>query len=161
MPASASCDELLCFLKQTVMGDGMHNLIDGFMIGAAFGYCSNSVAWSIAVSTIAHEFAQEVGDYVTLTLRAGVKPMMALLINFLTGLSVFIGAITALAGDPSDEVRAMIHGLRILATCFIRALCCDCTTCITCSRSCKASFQAITGYAQARCTDDVYYAVCC
>lgn len=88
-----------------MLGDGMHNLVDGFVIGIAFTYCSSSVAWSIAATTISHEIAQELGDYVNLTVRAGLKPPLALGLNFVAGIPIFLGAIIALGGDPSAEVR--------------------------------------------------------
>lgn len=91
-----------------VIGDGVHNLFDGFIIGAAFTFCDSSFGWAIVGSTIVHEIAQEIGDFVTLTMRAGLKPLHALLVNFIAGLPVFMGVIIALAGDPSAEVRTPI-----------------------------------------------------
>lgn len=50
-----------------LVGDAMHNLCDGFFIGAAFRYCGDSRAWTIASVTIVHELSQELVDYILLT----------------------------------------------------------------------------------------------
>jgi UTP--glucose-1-phosphate uridylyltransferase len=92
----------------TVIGDGMHNLMDGFIIGIAFTHCNNGLAWSITASTIAHELAQELGDFVTLTVRAGLRPASALFVNFMCGTTVILGTVIAMAGNPSEEVQGLI-----------------------------------------------------
>merc|ERR1711997_193215 len=48
-------------------GDFMHNLCDGFFVGAALKDCSEAKAWSIAVETILHELPQELSHYLILT----------------------------------------------------------------------------------------------
>lgn len=93
----------------------MHNLVDGIVIGIAFSYCSSNKGWAIAAATIGHEIAQELGDYVVMTVRAGMRPAFALGVNFVAGLTVFLGVIIAMAGDPSQEVR-MAQGYGIFQT---------------------------------------------
>merc|ERR1739844_707542 len=79
-------------------GDFMHNLCDGFFVGAAFKECSDSMAWGIAVGTILHEIPQELSDYLILTgPQVGLSTVTALMINFICGTSVLIGAIIVLA----------------------------------------------------------------
>ena len=41
-----------------LLGDLMHNLVDGFFIGAAFRYCGTSFGWSMTGMTVVHELAQ-------------------------------------------------------------------------------------------------------
>ena len=91
-----------------LVGDGLHNLIDGFLIAFAFQWCSYGRGWQIAAATIGHEIGQEIADFSILTLRAGLKPITALSINFLSGTTVVIGAIIATASKPSDEVMGLI-----------------------------------------------------
>jgi len=80
----------------------MHNLVDGFFIGAAFSGCARSMAWTITAATVYHELAQEVSDYMVLTTAGGLKPFTALAFNFVSGWSVVLGVIIILAKDVSD-----------------------------------------------------------
>merc|ERR1719331_24387 len=54
-------------LAGVLLGDFMHNLVDGIVIGIAFTGCGKSFGWGITASTIYHELAQEVSDYLVLT----------------------------------------------------------------------------------------------
>merc|ERR1711865_331486 len=81
----------------------MHNLCDGFFIGAAFKGCGSTFGWTVAVGTIAHELAQELADYVVLTGETcKLRPVIALALNFLSGTSVLLGAVIVLAADVSN-----------------------------------------------------------
>jgi zinc and cadmium transporter len=78
---------------QNLIGDGLHNFIDGLAIIAAF---SNNVAlgWIVLVSIASHEIPQEIGDFGVL-LYSGFSKAKALLFNFLSALTslagIFIG----------------------------------------------------------------------
>jgi len=89
---------LLCGI---LVGDFLHNLCDGFFIGAAFLGCGSSMGWSVTAATIYHELAQEIADYVVLTdpKRGALKPVIALTINFISGTSVVFGTLIILAQD--------------------------------------------------------------
>ena len=50
-----------------LLGDFMHNLVDGFFIGFGFMMCKDSFGWMITGTTIGHEIAQEIADYLVLT----------------------------------------------------------------------------------------------
>jgi len=91
-------------LSSVLIGDFIHNLVDGIVIGAAFVGCSSSMAWGITGSTIAHELAQEIADYIVLTspVHGNLTPVTALLLNFLSGTSVILGAIIVLASNVSN-----------------------------------------------------------
>jgi len=93
-----------------LLGDFLHNLVDGLVIAAAFSGCSDSVAWGITGATVAHELAQELSDYLVLTdpKQGALKKPVALLFNFLSGLSVTLGAIIYLA---QDEVSNRSQGM--------------------------------------------------
>jgi len=86
-----------------LIGDFMHNLCDGFFIGAAFKGCGSTFGWTVATGTIAHEIAQELSDYVVLTGEAcGLRPVVALGLNFLSGTSVLLGVIIVLSSEVSN-----------------------------------------------------------
>jgi len=92
-------------LSGVLIGDFMHNFCDGIFMGTAFRYCSSSLAWNIAAATIGHEIAQEISDYVVLTnpAQGGLKPAVALLLNFLSGTSVLFGVIAILGSDEIGD----------------------------------------------------------
>lgn len=89
-----------------LIGDGLHNFIDGLVIGASF-----LVAWPLGVATtlavITHEIPQELGDFATL-LYAGYKTKKALWLNLLSGLASVLGAIAAIfIGAQSESFLAL------------------------------------------------------
>lgn len=76
-----------------LIGDGIHNMVDGVLIAAAFLTDVHlGVVTSIAV--IAHEIPQELGDFAVL-LHSGFSRGKALLYNVLTSLTTVIGGVVA------------------------------------------------------------------
>jgi zinc transporter ZupT len=92
-------------LSGVLLGDFMHNLVDGIIIGVGFSQCGKSFGWSITASTVYHELAQELSDYIVLTdpNQGGLKPVQALVFNFISGLSVMLGAIILLSMDTMEN----------------------------------------------------------
>ncbi len=90
--------------------DFCHNLCDGIFVGAAFNVCGGAFGWSVASATVIHEVAQELSDYTILVspTQGGLHPLAALALNFLSGLSVVIGAIIVLAAQVSDLSTGLI-----------------------------------------------------
>ncbi len=74
-----------------LIGDGIHNFVDGVLIAAAF---SVSVPLGIitALAVVAHEIPQELGDFVIL-LEAGMGRWRAYWLNFLVALATPIAAL--------------------------------------------------------------------
>jgi len=91
-----------------LIGDFMHNLVDGFFLGVAFLYCP-SAGYKMAGMTIVHEIAQELADFVILTGPKGkLKPKTALTLNFVSGLSVLLGGIIVLAVDVDSAAIGLL-----------------------------------------------------
>jgi len=79
-----------------LIGDGIHNFVDGVLIAAAFlTDVKLGIVTSLAVA--AHEIPQEVGDFAIL-LHSGFSKTKALLYNVLASLSTVVGGVLAYYG---------------------------------------------------------------
>jgi zinc and cadmium transporter len=76
-----------------LVGDAMHNLVDGVLIAAAF-LTDVQLGIVTALAVAAHEIPQEVGDFAIL-LHSGFSRARALLWNVLVSLTTVIGAVGA------------------------------------------------------------------
>ena len=74
-----------------LVGDGLHNLVDGLVIGAAF-VVDLRLGVMTGVAVLAHEVPQEVGDF-ALLLEAGLSPRRALVYNLLSAATIFPGVV--------------------------------------------------------------------
>jgi zinc and cadmium transporter len=84
-----------------LVGDSVHNFIDGLIIGASF-LISVPVGIATSIAVILHEIPQEIGDYAMLV-YGGFKPKKALLANLFLSVFGFAGAILILAIGFSVE----------------------------------------------------------
>lgn len=84
-----------------LVGDGIHNFVDGVLIAVAFlANPATGVATAVAVGL--HELPQELGDFGVLV-RSGMRPARALMYNLLSALLAFLGAgLVLLVGIPED-----------------------------------------------------------
>lgn len=76
-----------------LVGDCMHNSLDGVLIAAAFLQC-RSLGFVTTLAVAAHEIPHRVGDFAILV-QAGWSRPRALLLNLGTGLAAVIGAVVA------------------------------------------------------------------
>lgn len=96
-----------------IIGDTLHNLSDGLAIGAVFSEGGNSgvsggISTSIAI--FCHELPHELGDFAVL-LTAGMSVKEALLANFLSALSCYIGLVIGIYVGQEGEVRFWIFAI--------------------------------------------------
>ena len=99
-----------------LIGDGIHNMVDGVLIAAAFLTDVHlGVVTSIAV--IAHEIPQELGDFAVL-LHSGFSRGKALVYNMLTSLTTVIGGVVAFY-SLSLANRIVPYVLAVAASSFI------------------------------------------
>ena len=99
-----------------LIGDGMHNLVDGVLITAAFLTDLHlGIVTSLAVA--AHEIPQEVGDFAVL-LHSGYSRGKALVFNVLSSLTTLIGALVAY-WSLTDVQHILPYILAIAASSFI------------------------------------------
>jgi len=76
-----------------LVGDGLHNFVDGILIAAAF-MADYQLGIFTAIAIIAHEIPQEIGDFIVL-LNAGFTRTRALMYNFICGLAAVVGGVLA------------------------------------------------------------------
>jgi zinc and cadmium transporter len=72
-----------------VVGDTIHNFLDGILIAAAF-LQSTQLGIVTALAIVAHEIPQEVGDFLIL-LHSGYSKMRAFLLNMLSSCATLVG----------------------------------------------------------------------
>ncbi len=78
-----------------LVGDGLHNLIDGILIAGSF-FVSPSLGIATSLTILIHEIPQEMGDVGAL-IFAGLSPRRAVLYNFLSSLACPVGVLLTLA----------------------------------------------------------------
>lgn len=90
------------FVAMNLIGDSVHNFMDGLLIGASY---LADIGLGIATTTaiIFHEIPQELGDF-GVFVHGGCSARRALAYNFLSALTAVFGAVIALI------VGAEVHG---------------------------------------------------
>ena len=81
------------FAYMSLVGDGIHNFIDGVVIAASF-LVSNQTGMVSTVAILLHEIPQEFGDF-AIMIRGGFTTTKALVLNFISALTAFLGALCA------------------------------------------------------------------
>ena len=96
------------FGAMNLIGDGIHNLVDGLIIAASY-FVSIPVGIATTLAVIIHEIPQEIGDFGVL-LYAGFTKTKALFFNFISALMALIGAVIGiiLAGNSGNFVNFII-----------------------------------------------------
>jgi zinc transporter ZupT len=108
-PLKSPMNNKVRILAGVLIGDFFHNFCDGIFIGTAFKGCSDTLGWTVFLSTVLHEIPQEIADYSILTSKGvDLHPAIALLLNFLSGMSVLLGAIIMVASDVSDDAVGLL-----------------------------------------------------
>ena len=99
-----------------ILGDSIHNFVDGVLIAAAFlTDVQLGIVTSLAVA--AHEIPQEVGDFAIL-LHSGYSKSKALLYNVLASLTTVLGGMLAYFG-LEDLHDSLPYFLALAASSFI------------------------------------------
>jgi zinc and cadmium transporter len=111
VPASQDHPHPVVFMN--LVGDGLHNFIDGVLIGAAY-MVSLPTGITTTVAVLVHEIPQEIGDFGTLV-WGGLDVKKALMFNFLSGLTALLGVLLVLAFGPwvtsiQDQILPLTAG---------------------------------------------------
>jgi zinc and cadmium transporter len=91
-----------------LIGDGVHNLIDGLIIASAY-FVNIPLGIATTIAVIVHEIPQEIGDFGVL-LYAGFTKKKALLFNLLSAIMAIFGAIIGIffAGNSENFTKIVI-----------------------------------------------------
>lgn len=99
-----------------LVGDGIHNVLDGVLIAAAF-LTDPGLGVVTTLAAMAHEIPQEVGDFAIL-LNSGMSRARALALNLGTSLASVLGGVLAwYALQP--VLGALPYALAVAAACFL------------------------------------------
>jgi len=102
--------------SMVLIGDGLHNLLDGVLIGAAF-LTDVQLGIVTSMAVIAHEIPQEVGE-VAVLLHSGMSRTKALTYNVLISLTTVVGGVGAYFG-LADAESALPYVLAVAASSFL------------------------------------------
>lgn len=120
------CHDGVCdvhvFTYLSLLGDGIHNLIDGLIIGTSF-VISIKMGIVATLVIIMHEIPQELGDYGVLV-YGGFGKIKALFFNFLSALTAVIGTLVGFYFSNKIEYLQMFF-LPFAAGGFIYVAACD------------------------------------
>ncbi len=87
------------FAYLNLIGDGIHNFIDGLIIAASFMASSTpSLGFIVTLAVAAHEIPQEIGDF-SILIYGGFSRVKALIYNFLTALTAMAGGLLTYFGS--------------------------------------------------------------
>ena len=127
----------------TIFGDALHNFIDGLVIAVSF-LISIPLGIATTIAVVFHEIPQEIGQYAIL-IHGGWSRAKALLYNFASALTSFLGAIVVLVFAPQlEEAPAFL--LSIAAASFIYIAMSDIIPELHKERSAKKSFWQIIAF---------------
>jgi len=97
---NGKCD-VHVFHYMNLIGDSIHNFIDGLIIAASF-IVSIPLGITTTIAIAAHEIPQEIGDFGVL-IYGGFKRKRAVILNFIVALTVVIGGIVGYFISKSIE----------------------------------------------------------
>ena len=81
-------------VTMNIVGNGVHNMIDGMLIGASYT-ASVPIGVATTIAIILHEIPQEIGNF-SILVHGGLPVKRALLLNFMTAMAAFLGAVVTL-----------------------------------------------------------------
>jgi zinc and cadmium transporter len=91
--------EVHTFAYVNLVGDGVHNFVDGVVIAAAY-LVSTPLGIATTLAVVFHEIPQEIGDFGVL-IYGGLSRDRALLYNLFSALTAVVGAVSVILLGPA------------------------------------------------------------
>jgi zinc and cadmium transporter len=113
---SAETSKVQPVVTMNIVGDAVHNFIDGMLIAASF-MVSIPIGITTTIAIVLHEIPQEIGDFGILV-NGGLSIRKALMFNLLAALMAFAGAVVTIVIGGQFENYA-VYLLPITAGGFI------------------------------------------
>jgi len=104
-------------VQTILLGDTLHNFIDGMAIALAFGV-STQVGMATTFAVFIHEIPQEIGDFGVL-IRHGYTRKKIIGYNLLTAFATLVGAVLTYFAFPYLPDNFIFYGLALAAGTFI------------------------------------------
>lgn len=99
--------EVHTFTYMSIVGDSLHNFLDGLVIASAFSV-SVELGFATTIAVAAHELPQEIGDFGILV-HGGFSKIKALLWNFFSSITALIGGVIGfLLIDMVDNISLIL-----------------------------------------------------
>jgi len=99
--------ELKSLRALNLIGDAIHNFIDGMVISVSYLY-SIPLGITTTIAVLFHEIPQEIGD-IGLLIYSGLKTTKALILNFISALTAFMGVfIVQITSLKIENVNAIL-----------------------------------------------------
>ncbi len=93
--------------KMVLFSDGLHNMIDGVIIGISY-LISMEVGIATTIAVILHEIPQEIGDF-SILIHAGYSKVRALWLNFISALFAVVGLfLVFIVGEATEHLITFI-----------------------------------------------------
>ncbi len=95
--------------KKIIIGDSIHNIADGLLLSSSY-FVSPKLVLPLFIAILIHEILQEISEFFVL-IEAGYTKKTALLINFFSSLTIFIGIFIGIYLTDNTEIQAIILAL--------------------------------------------------
>ncbi len=104
---SGNGHEVKPYVYNNLIGDGLHNFIDGLAMAVAFNV-SFELGFVAFLAILVHELAQEIGDF-SILIKGGLSVRKALVFNFISALTSVFGALIGIFLVNFPEFSAWVN----------------------------------------------------